>query len=64
METVILQGKSKADLELLIALAKKLGIKGRRVTTEELEDIGLAKAIKEGRTGEFVDKEAFLEKLK
>jgi hypothetical protein len=64
MQTALLTGSSKAEFSLLIELAKKLGIKTTLLSEDELEDMGLAKAMKEGRTGEFVNTESFLKRLK
>ena len=63
METAIISGKSKKDIELLISVAEKMGIKAKFLTKDELEDIGLAKAIDEGKTGEHIDTEEFLKSL-
>ena len=64
MESAVLTGSSKKDMKLLLALADKLGIKARLFTQEEMEDLGLSIAIKEGRTGKFVDKDEFMKKLR
>jgi hypothetical protein len=63
MNTVILKAKSKENLELLVLLAKKLGIEVSFLTEEAMEDIGLAAAIEQGKTGEFVDVESFMIQL-
>ena len=64
MQTAILNSESKADLTLLLEIAKKLNIKVNLFTEIDIEEIGLANAIKKGRTGEFVDTESFLKKLR
>jgi len=64
METVILNSESKSDIKLLLDLAKKIGITARVITESELEDIGLANAIKQGRTKEYIDNEVFLKKFR
>ena len=64
METVILQGNSKADLKNLTDLAKKIGITVKYLSEEEKEDIGMIQAVKEGRTGKYVDTDTYLLKLK
>jgi hypothetical protein len=46
METAILQSKSKSDMKLLIDIAKKFGINSRILSDDELEEIGLANAIR------------------
>lgn len=64
MLTAILKSKSKNDLKLLLDLAKKIGIDARQLTAEEAEEIGLVNAIKKGRTGESVDINKYLQKLR
>ncbi|HNQ69602.1 MAG TPA: hypothetical protein PKN32_14585 [Bacteroidales bacterium] len=64
MTGVILHTDSSKDLELIIQLAKKLGISTKRLTKEEIEDYGLSVAINEGRTGEYIDTEIFIKELR
>ncbi|MEA3447697.1 MAG: hypothetical protein U9Q98_04490 [Bacteroidota bacterium] len=64
MDTVILNNDSKSDLKLLINLAKKLGIKAKFLNEEGKEDIGILNAIKQGRTGEYVNTDNFVKKLR
>jgi hypothetical protein len=64
MESAILSGNSKKDIQLLITLAEKMGIKARFLSKENIEDFVLAEAIKEGETGELIDTEDFLNSLK
>ena len=64
METIILNGKSKENLKLLVDLAKKLGFTATHLTNADKEDIGLQEAIKQGRTNKFVDVDNFINKLK
>jgi hypothetical protein len=63
METVVLQGNSKADLKMLTDLAKKIGITVKYLSEVEKEDIGLLQAVKEGRTGKYVNTDNYLQKL-
>jgi len=51
------------ELKLLMALAKKLGIKADQLTEADLEDIGMVKAIEEGKTGQYLNTESFLQSL-
>jgi hypothetical protein len=62
--TVILEGNSISNLKLLTDLAKKLGIKVKYLTEEELEEVGILKAIEEGKTGEYVDADEFINTLR
>lgn len=64
METLLVQSNSKKDIKMQAELAKKIGLKVKIISNDDLEDIGLANAMKKGRTGEFVDTEEFLNKLK
>ena len=63
MSTVVLNGESSDNLNLLIALATKLGFEVSVLTDETAEDIGLTNAIKQGRTGGLIDVDAFLTSL-
>jgi hypothetical protein len=64
MQSAILNSDSKSDLKLLLDLAKKLGIQSHVLTETEIEEMGLVNAITRERTGEFVDTNAFIKKLK
>lgn len=64
MESAIISGNSKKDIQLLVTLAEKMGIKAKFLTKDDIEDFALANAIKEGETGEFVDTNEFLKSLK
>ena len=64
METAILKNNSKKNLNLLLDLAKQLEMNVKILSQEELEDIGLAIAIKKGRTGKYVNTESYLKKIR
>lgn len=64
MEGAILHTDSNQNLSLILQLAKKLGISARKLTKDEIEDYGLTIAISEGKTGEYVDTEEFLNELR
>ena len=63
MKGVLMQSESEEDLKLLMALAKKLGIKADTLSERDLEDIGMAKAIEEGKSGRDLNTESFLQSL-
>ena len=50
-------------MKLLFVLAKRLGLKGKILTKTETEDLGLGIAIKQGRTGKYIDTKKFLKKI-
>lgn len=64
MESAIISGNSKKDMQLLMTIAKKMGIRARFLSKDSLEDTGMAKAMDEGKTGEYVNTEEFLSSLR
>jgi hypothetical protein len=64
MEGAILHTNSDKDLNLILQLAKKLGISVRKLSKDEIEDYGLLIAISEGKTSEYIDTEQFLKELR
>jgi hypothetical protein len=64
MELVIRNIKSKTDLKFFQQLAKRLGLKTTKLTDEEKEDIGMGKAIKEAKKGDFVSREEVIKALR
>lgn len=64
MESAIFNAATKGDLKILVELAKKLGIKAKYLSEEDLEDFGLTRAIKIGKTGESIDTESFIDSIK
>ena len=46
-------------MKLILQLAKKPDISAKRLTTEDLEDLGLSTAISEGKTGSYVNTDDF-----
>lgn len=64
MEAIILKSKSPKSLEKIKELAKTLGVEFSIVTNEIAEDLSLANAIENGKTGEYVDLADFLSDLK
>lgn len=47
MKTIIIKSKKDSSSKLLIEIAKKMGMKARVLTDEEMEDIVLGKLIDE-----------------
>ncbi len=60
MKSILLTTNSKKDLQLLTAIAKRIGVKVKILSKEQVEDLGLAQAIKQGRTGKFINTDKFL----
>ena len=64
METLILTGDKKSEMRLIAGIARKFGLKTRKLTITEVEDIAILKAIKNGETEEFIDTDQFVTSLK
>jgi hypothetical protein len=64
MQTVILNSDSKTDIKLLLDLAKKIGIKSRVLSENEIEEMGLVNSIRLGRTNKYVDTASYIQKLR
>ncbi|WP_416864665.1 MAG: hypothetical protein ACMVP2_19150 [Imperialibacter sp.] len=64
MKTAILSSASDSDIELLLQLANKLGIKARILTNQDAEDLAMAYLIDEAKTGEYVDTQDFISNLR
>lgn len=64
MKSLLLSSESESDLSLMLALAEKLGMRTRTLSPTDVEDIGLAIAMKEGRTDEMVSTENVLKDLR
>jgi hypothetical protein len=67
METIILRGDSKVNSKLLLKLARQLNFSAKKLSPDELEEIGIAISIDRGlKTGLLNQKEKqdFLDSLK
>lgn len=63
MNGLIITSTEQTDLKLFIELAQRLKLTVKPLTDEELLDLGLLKAMEEGRTGKFVPKARIMKKL-
>lgn len=64
METIIIQPKSKKELEFVAEMLKRLNIKIKILSQEEKEDYGLGIAIDEGLQTKSVSKDSILNHLR
>jgi hypothetical protein len=64
METALIQLPTREDLELLMALVRKMGGKSVNLTEDELEDLSLGVLMQQQRTGENVSREEVMAKLR
>jgi len=63
MRTVILNADSQSDLNLLLQFAKRLGIKAKVLSKEEMEDHIFGQMMDEEKTGEIVSRDEIMKKL-
>lgn len=64
METIIIQPKSKKELEFVAEMLKRLNIKIKILSQEEKKDYGLGIAIDEGLQTKSVSKDSVLNHLR
>lgn len=64
MTTLLVRGRAKQDVKMLKDLAERLGLEITELTAQEKEDLGLARAIKQGRRTPIVSKASILRALK
>ncbi len=64
MTTAILESQSQTDMQLLIELAQKLGIKARFLNNQELQEMLLIEKIDAGMRTETVSREVILKALR
>lgn len=64
MKAVIIQPKDKTELQFISGLMEKLGIRSSVLQIEDIEDLGLAKLMKEADRSKKVSKETIMKKLK
>ncbi len=63
MNSVLIRSQNKADIALLISLAKKLGMNAKSLTKAEVEDWQLAQKIESGMKTQSVSRDAILKEL-
>lgn len=63
MAILLLEDKSTSTINLLIELAKKLGVKTQVLSDTEIDDIKLGQLMAKDRTGKYVSEDEVLYKL-
>ncbi len=63
MESTIFTSDKKSSLKLLVEVAKKIGIKSRPLSKQEIEDWVLAKAIDKGLRSPTVSRASVMKAL-
>lgn len=63
MSAILLESESASDLKLLLTLAKKLGVKSRKLSSSQWDDHLLASEIESGMETEDVSREEVMKAL-
>jgi len=63
MQSLLIRTDAKSDLNILVELAKRLGLTSKILSEEEMEEIGLLKAMEEGRKSKFVPRSEVMKTL-
>jgi hypothetical protein len=63
MTTAILESSSKSDLKLIVEIAKKMGIRSRLLSNEELSDFIIAEKIENGMKTPSVNRDEIMKAL-
>lgn len=63
MKTLIINPLKQSDLRLIVDIAKRLGLPSRILSSQDSEDIGLLKAMLEGKKTKLVSKSSVVNKL-
>jgi hypothetical protein len=64
MTGLILTTTNKTDLKLFTDLARRIGIKAKTLSDEDIIDLGLLEAMEEGRKTKFVSRDRIMKKLR
>ena len=64
MSSIVVSPKSQKELQFISELLKKLGVRSKVLSDEELEDLGLSVMMKDVDRSEVVTEDAVMKKLK
>jgi hypothetical protein len=64
MEAIVVETKSKKKTALLLKLSEEMGLRSKRISAADIEDLFLAQSIKEGLKSGYTSKEKVLKALK
>jgi len=61
--TILLEGDSESKINLILELAKKLGVKSAFLSKEELTDTKLGQLMEKEKTGKLISEKDILREL-
>ncbi len=64
MEAIVIETGSRRKTELLLKLTEELGLRSKKISLDDMEDIFLSRSIQEGIKSGYTSKEKVLKALK
>jgi len=64
MEAIVIETGSRRKTELLLKLTEELGLRSKKISINDMEDLFLSRSILEGIKSGFASKEKVLKALK
>ncbi len=64
MEAIVVETGSRKKTDLLLKLTQELGLRSKKISVDDMEDIFLSRSIKEGIKSGYTSKEKVLKALK
>ncbi len=64
MEAIVVETKSKKKTELLLKLSSELGLRSKRISATDIEDLFIVQSIKEGLKSGYTSKDKVLKALR
>lgn len=64
MEAIVIETGSRKKTDLLLKLTEELGLRSKKITVDDMEDLFLSRSIQEGIKSGYTSKEKVLKALK
>ncbi|HEV8079778.1 MAG TPA: hypothetical protein VGP43_03630 [Chitinophagaceae bacterium] len=64
MEAIVIETKSRKKTDLLLKLTEELGLRSKKISIDDMEDLFLSRSIQEGIKSGYTSKEKVLKALK
>ncbi len=64
MEAIVIETGSRKKTDLLLKLTEELGLRSKKISIEDMEDLFLSRSIQEGIKSGYTSKEKVIKALK
>ncbi len=64
MEAIVVETKSRKKTELLLKLSHEMGLRSKKISIDDMEDLFISRSIQEGIKSGYTSKEKVLKALK